>query len=184
MTESPFWPKKREEIDIGASNNFDSRLHLKSLFKKQSYKKEITVVIIDDVEKYRKKILDLLPEELKDYKINFEEFSSRNWIKLYLKTKNEVEKDVFYILDNNFYKYEEDTSPTSNMWLEIYNFLKRKKPYILEKIAIFSSSDEDEIKEKFGNDIMIIPWKWTGISSSVHIWTIWNWIKEKMGEEK
>jgi len=151
-------------------------------------KEKIEIVIIDDIEEIREKIISLLPRELDQFNINFEEFDNLKELKenfTFTKFRwTNINKKVFYILDNNFFYEKKDTYPGINMWVEFYNFLKENKPEILDKVAVFSSYDKDEIIEKFGEDVKTIPWKWVQYTDSVHISAISEWIKEKMWEEK
>lgn len=136
-------------------------------------KEEINVVIVEDVEKYRKEIIDLLPSKLIEYNINFQEFQGFNSSKTYF--NHTTKANTFCVLDNNFHKYENESSITSNIWHRLYSFLLRKKPKIAEKTASFSSYTHREIRQLYGDDIKIISWK--SSNSTSYVKEIAEWIK-------
>lgn len=139
----------------------------------RSEKPEINVLIVEDQEKIRDKIINILSNQLGDYLINFREIDSfeeaRDTIQM-TKLKN-----YYIILDNNF--YEKKFSPfgrhiEADMWVKLLEYISKYKEDLLSKI-IMCSSDKD-IASKIPANVDFVRWKEYGAS-----WFIYS-IAEKI----
>ena len=148
-------------------------------------KEKIHIVIIDDLIEVREKIKNLLPDVLDNYEVSITEIDNYNDAEEEFRYSSIYSEKVFYILDNNFYEKSWDNFTKANTWFKLYNWIKTNKAKeFLKNIAIFSSSEKEEIEQKFGKNIKIIPWKWTKYSDSIHIDSISEWIKESLGDNQ
>lgn len=181
-------------ISITKRHELESTWQIKQYFYEYSLrnwiyenKEELKIIIIDDVQEVREKIISLLPKELDEFNVQFDEFDNLQEIKEHLTLSKHIwiniKESVFYILDNNFFYDKEKSYPTADMWVELYNFIKKQEPKLLDQIAIFSSYEKSELILKFGENIKTISWKWFQYADCYHIWEISNWIKWKMWKE-
>lgn len=121
-------------------------------------KPEINIIIIDDLERIRYKMMKILSNQLDKYIVNFREMDS------FEEAKDTIQmttlKNYYLILDNNFYEkkyYLHTRSIEPNMWVKLFDFISKYRESIIDNIIICSS--DDNIDEKFPKSVDIIKWK-------------------------
>jgi len=162
--------------------------------KKKNYDKFfVKIVIIDDIEIIRKKIIKFLPDFLwDDFILEFVEINNledallyyNSWINNLLYNSNEL-----ILLDNTFYFDKMNRQLSSNSWLELYNFLTEadkvhyeNNPYwkdVAENIAIISWLPKWVLQRKYSLSVDANFISWKNDSTDEFLDNLWKWIKNK-----